>query len=176
MEHKLASICIHTSLDLATAMDYETINTRFKAQGSKILHSTTILGIDSALHKNKIYGDHVSPSNVDIHLQDEVELSRVFRLVGEQLDKANMTGWINAILFKLRCIQITNTTKLHAALTNKTLNGNLRACGFVPSFEVTLLALIIPLRYSVQIANRTTRGHRIELDTELDSDFGHGQV
>ena len=152
MEQNFASIGIHTSLDLATAMDYETINTRFKAQGLKTLHSTTILGIDSALHKNKIYGDHVSPSYLDIHLQHEVELSRVFRIVGEQLDKANMPGWINAILFKLRCIQITDTTKLHGAVTNKTLNGNLRACGFVPFFEATLLALVLLLRCSVQNA------------------------
>ena len=172
MERKFASIGIHNSLDLATAMDYESINRRFKAEGLKTLHSTTILGIDSALHKTKVYGDHLSPSNIDAHLQDEVELSRVFRIVGEQLDKANMPSWINAIIFKLRCIRITNVTKLHASITNKTLNGNLRACGFVPLFEVTLLALVIPLRCSVQNANRTPRGHRIE----PDSDFRHGQV
>jgi len=56
-------------------MDYEKINAKLKAQGLKTLHSTTILGIDSALHKNKIYGDHVSPRNLDVHLKHEVELS-----------------------------------------------------------------------------------------------------
>jgi len=170
MKQKFASIGIHTSIDLATAMDSGTVNAKLKAQGLTTLHSTTGLDLDGALHGNEVFGDRSSPDDLDTHLQREVELSRVFRIVGEQLDKTNIPRWTNAIIFKLRCVQITDTIKLYNAVVNKTLNRTLRAYGFVPFFEATILALIIPLRCSVQNTNRAPRGHRIE------PDFRHGQV
>ena len=170
MKQNFLAIGINTIIDLATVMDSGTLNEKLKAHGLKTLHSTTAIGLEGAIHGATVFGDRRAPrpDDLDAHLQQEVKLARVFNNVGEQLDKANIPGWINAILYKLRCIQITDTTKLYTALMNKTLNRTLRSYGFDPFFKATLLALTIPLRCSAQ--NRAPQGHRI------DPDFRPGQV
>ena len=170
MKQKFLAIGIHTTIDLSAVMDSGTLNEKLRAHGLKTLHSTTGLGLEGAIHGTTVFGDRRAPrpDDLDAHLQREVELTRVFNIVGEQLDKVNIPGWINAILYKLRCIQITDTIKLYTAVVNKTINRPLRSYGFAPFFEATLLALTIPLRCSAQ--NRAPRGHQI------DPEFRPGQV
>ena len=171
MKQKFLTIGINTTLDLTSVMDSGTLNEKLKGHGLKTLHSTTGLGLEGTVHGATVFGDSRAPRppNVDAHLQQEVEIARVFNIVGERLGKANILGWINAILHKLRCVRMTNTTKQFLSVVNKTLNETLRAYGFAPFFKETLLALMIPLRCLAQ--NRAKRAHR-----GLNPDFRPGQA
>ena len=103
MKQTFMDIGIYTSKDLAAVMDSGTLNAKLKAHGLKTLHSTTSLGLEGTIHGTWVFGDgRALPYGLDTHLQREAELSRVFRIVGKQLDKANIPQLINAILYKLR--------------------------------------------------------------------------
>ena len=113
------------------------------------MHLTTRLGLDTAVTGNNDTALPVPP-NLDIHLRQEAELNRIFTFVRETSGMANVEGWVNAIIYKLRCIGITNTSQVHFAIITGNLNRNLQLHGFSPFYQRTLSALAMPIRCSVK--------------------------